>query len=160
MKWFWHEISSCDSNLSFIFNIDINEQGLRQDTVGTTAWIFCEACLKHHGPSLRFWPPLTFFDLLWPSVTFFDLPWPSFTSVNFHWDEFDEWFWTDEQGCILGLYMLVAAKINVIFVLFQCPDPGCKTSNPCSQLTCSNCNLPKHSANQFKRGESKILKQL
>ena len=42
----------------------------------------------------------------------------------------------------------------------QCPDPGCKTSNPCGQANCSNCNLPKHSAQQFQRGQSKILKQL
>jgi len=43
---------------------------------------------------------------------------------------------------------------------WKCPDPGCKTANPWLQKTCTNCNLPKHSANQFQRGQSKILKQL
>jgi len=43
---------------------------------------------------------------------------------------------------------------------WKCPDPGCKTNNQEGQGNCSNCRLPRHSANQFKRSQSKILKQL
>merc|ERR1719195_2278387 len=43
---------------------------------------------------------------------------------------------------------------------WKCPDPGCKTSNPSGLESCSNCHLPKSSAYQFTRGQSKILKQL
>lgn len=43
---------------------------------------------------------------------------------------------------------------------WKCPDPGCKTNNHEGQRNCSGCKLPRHSANQFKRSQSKILKQL
>jgi len=43
---------------------------------------------------------------------------------------------------------------------WKCPDPGCKTNNQEGQTNCSNCKLPRHTANQFKRSQSKILKQL
>jgi hypothetical protein len=43
---------------------------------------------------------------------------------------------------------------------WKCPDPGCKTNNHEGQRNCSNCKLPRHSTNQFKRSQSKILKQL
>jgi len=43
---------------------------------------------------------------------------------------------------------------------WKCPDPGCKTINPSGKDSCATCHLPRHSTHQFKRGESKILKQL
>eukprot|EP00088_Acartia_fossae_P032169 TRINITY_DN32976_c0_g3_i2.p2 TRINITY_DN32976_c0_g3~~TRINITY_DN32976_c0_g3_i2.p2 ORF type:complete len:102 (-),score=14.32 TRINITY_DN32976_c0_g3_i2:500-805(-) len=43
---------------------------------------------------------------------------------------------------------------------WRCPDPGCKTINSSGKESCANCHLPKHTTHEFKRGESKILKQL
>lgn len=51
---------------------------------------------------------------------------------------------------------------------WRCPDPGCKKDNPVKAVACVQCNLPRQSADQFKKGSgcegktpsSKVLKWL
>uniref|UniRef100_A0A0K2VDP8 RanBP2-type domain-containing protein n=1 Tax=Lepeophtheirus salmonis TaxID=72036 RepID=A0A0K2VDP8_LEPSM len=42
---------------------------------------------------------------------------------------------------------------------WKCPDPGCKKVNIKSAKCCIQCQLPRNSAHQFKKG-SKLVKQL
>ena len=37
---------------------------------------------------------------------------------------------------------------------WRCPDPGCKKINVKADMKCAQCTLPRHSAHQFKRGNS------
>ena len=37
---------------------------------------------------------------------------------------------------------------------WRCPDPGCKTTNSQEKEACTQCTLPRHSMNQFKKGRT------